>query len=183
MNLEIHLKYSKALYECSITANKENKIFEEVNYIKNVFNENTELYNIFISKFITPTKKIKLIEKIFKGKIDEIIVNFLIILIKNKKELFLLPIISSYIDLYYKKNNFLEVKVITSQLVSDEFYNNLKIKLERVLKKNILLKKEINEKIIGGLIIQFNGKEYDYSIKRHFEKIKDKIVSKELYRL
>lgn len=83
-------------------------------------------------------------------------------------------------DLLEKIKDIEVVRIILAFNPSMKFVSELKNDIEKLLNKNILIDININKEIIGGIIIDYNGKYTDISLakelKEMFQKKKENIL-------
>lgn len=154
--------YAKALLE--LTSGQENEIIEYLDTILNIVFQDQEIKNFFLNPAINRSYKIQTIKKIFSSEMPEILVNFLCVL-ANKERLDLLPIINEIYKYYYdQKNNILPIKVITAFEIDTDYKKYIQSVLDQYFNKKTDITFVVRPQIIGGIIIQAEGKEIDNSI-------------------
>ncbi len=154
--------YAKALLE--LTYGQEEEIIEYLDQIQKVLYNDHEIKNFFLNPAINRNLKIETIKKVFSNYVPEILVNFLNVLAK-KERLDLFPAIQEIYKYYYdQKNNILFVKVITAIELDSNFKKYIQEVLEQYFKKKTDIGFIVKPEIIGGIIIQAEGREIDNSI-------------------
>ncbi|MDE5859568.1 MAG: F0F1 ATP synthase subunit delta, partial [Oscillospiraceae bacterium] len=76
---------------------------------------------------------------------------------------------------WYEMKNIAEVKVTTSTPLSDGLRSKLKAKLEAVYKKTVILTENIDESIMGGIVINYGNTMLDGSVKAKLEAVQKQI--------
>ena len=135
--------YVNSLYQVSQEENLEKILFDQICFVQDIFNKNLDLVNVLKVPTINKLEKTKIIDEIFKNKLNIYIINFIKILINNNRISLIFKIIDKYKKLYYKKNNIKLIKIISA------------IDLDDLEKKDIILKSEklFNKKIIADFIV------------------------------
>ncbi len=173
-NSRISVRYAKALFSLAIEDSKADKVNKDAK----LFMEACDIPDFKLAlenPVILPSKKMKIFEAIFKGKVDELSLKFLNLLTKNGREEFLKDISRNYLSLYRKHYG------INSVVLTTAFQINKKLKSEiiQILKKRfdteIELNEIIDEKIVGGFIIKVEDKLIDASIKGKLKKLKSEL--------
>lgn len=109
-------------------------------------------------------------------EIKEIINNFFKFL--NQKSLFKLTdrIIEKYIEIYNKNEGIMPVEVKSSKQLSSQEESAIKEKVKTITQADkIELNNVVNPEMIGGVILNFDNKVIDLSIKNYLNKLKNKI--------
>lgn len=81
-------------------------------------------------------------------------------------KLALLPVIAkTYCDFYRRQKGEYEVTLISAQDITQTQEDNLIKKLEPHFKKKIFINKKIQESLLAGFVLEFDGKRIDLSLK------------------
>lgn len=169
--------YSNSLFQVSQEENIERLLFSQMSILKSIFNDNMQLIKILKVPTINKFEKREIIDKIFQNKFDIHIVNFIKILIDSNRISLLLKIIDYYKKLYYKKNNIVKVTVILAIELTDIEKEDIVLKCERLLGKQVIVDYIVDKTIIGGIIIKTIDCLYDMSIKNKLDNIKNSILN------
>ena len=75
-------------------------------------------------------------------------------------------------DVYYRKNNILQVVVQSAVKLTSKQESNLVSALEKHFNNKVVVNYKINPEILGGLVIECDSKMIDDSIKGKLDRIK-----------
>ncbi len=169
-------RYTKALLSIAKDHNAVETIASDLNNLIKVFEENQDISDFFTSAIIKITDKKEILEKSFKNKINDDLYKFLNVL-ADKNRLFILPEVNYLYNRHVaQENNILEVEVQTVIELDGNMKNLLKTKLEAKTNKVIKLKNIINKDIIGGVVLLYDGKVIDGSIKTQLKELQMQLV-------
>jgi F-type H+-transporting ATPase subunit delta len=116
--------------------------------------------------------KIKAVEGVTKGKISELTLAFLRLMINKTREAVLPEVITSFIQLYKNKKNIHTVKLTTATEVSEEVKKSIVNQVRKTSDmQNIELETIVNPDIIGGFVLQTGDKLVDASISYDLKEI------------
>ncbi|MCQ2957531.1 MAG: ATP synthase F1 subunit delta [Candidatus Gastranaerophilales bacterium] len=175
-NITLAQRYTKALLQTAKENNSVEKIGNDLKEIINSFTTNPDIADFFTSPVIKKEDKKEILEKSFKDKIDEKLYNFLNVL-ADKNRMFLLPDVEYlYNQMLKTEANIIEVEVQSVIELDDDMNNQLKTKLQNMTGKTIELKHKINKDIIGGVILSYDGKVIDGSIKTQLKKLQMQLI-------
>ena len=162
---QIAENYATALYEAAIADNSLEAVFNDCMRAEKVFSDIKELYilnNPELKKF----QKQEIVEQIAKKlKISKTLKNCLLILVENNRFAELKDVFSSFYKLYYKNQGIVEVLVQSVEPLTDKQQEKLELGLQKVLKQKTMIRYDINEDILGGLVVEFGSNRIDESIK------------------
>lgn len=168
--------YGFSLYELAKEEGLSDEILEDLTEITAVFKENPSYPKLLNSPYVKHEERIKILDEDFKGRINRYTLNFLKILSEKHKIGCLDECFDVYTDLYNKDNNIKIVKVTTAKPLSNELFGKLQSKLEKKTGARVILKTRVDEKCIGGIIIETDGMRKDLSIKSGLEELKKALI-------
>lgn len=173
----IRVRYAKALFELA----EENKVLDKVksdlDVINLCINESNEFRVFLESPLIKVSEKSRLTDEIFKGKIEKLSLDFMHLLIKNKREAFLFQICQYYIEEYKTKLGIKEAEIFTSTPLKEEYIKQIHEFISKKLKLNIELKSTVDPSMIGGFILRIEDQQINASIKSQLRKIKRELIN------
>lgn len=164
-------RYAKALLELSHSELFADKIYEDIKFILDTMEQSVELKGFLASPVVSVEDKKDVLQKIFNGKIDDSVLNFLLLLNENSRLEILEDIELSFKELLDEERNILNVAVTSAIELNEEQKNILKTKLENKFNKAVNSSYDINTDILGGLILKINDTVIDLSIKKRIENL------------
>ncbi len=157
-------------------AMKFDDILKDLNTINEITSQSKDLVQVMENPAIDDKTKYEIIDSVFSGQINNKIINFLKVLIDKKRFNELDNIIQAYSDELDKINNIKRVEVVSAVELTDEQIKKLTEKLQNKLQKNIIISREINKDIIGGLVIKIDDDVIDNSLKNKLESLSKNII-------
>lgn len=165
-------RYALALYEVAEERAKTEEFIKDLGDILNIINGNEELLELIRHPKLSTTKKKELFENIFRGKTDEEVLSFLLLLIEKNRLLNLKGIIEEIKKIHLERNQTLLALVKTVVPLLPDEKNDLIRKLELKYNKKIILNEEIDKDIIGGVYVRVGNDVIDGTIKTKFDEIR-----------
>ena len=137
--------------------------------------EDKDTFSFFTSNFIDGNVRVDVIRRVYENKISHEALNLLSILVE--KDLFnILPaIIVEYENLCNEFYDILSVRITIAKEL--EGIEELKRDIIKMVNKNVHFYIDINESIIGGIIVEIEDIIYDYSMKRLLNNVKDSLLA------
>lgn len=164
-------RYALALFEAGLDLEKTNEFKKELDFLKVVFEKEKKLLQILNHPKINKGEKRELIDKIFKERISQEMVNFLYILIDKRREGYILEIIDRYKELFNEHENIAKVVAVTAVPMEEKSKNRLQEVLSNKLEKKIELINEVDSTILGGVLLKLQNKQLDGTVKGQLESI------------
>lgn len=152
------------------------KISKDLNLIKEILEKSKDLQAVLINPVVSVDNKKEIIEKVFSGQIDVLIINFLKLLTDKNKFGIFEDVLEAYNKAIDSVNNIKKVSVTSAVTMPEDSKNRLKQKLEEKLKANVVLDLNINKDIIAGLVIKIDDNVIDMSLKHKLEDLSKSIT-------
>ena len=175
INNEAALKYSSALYELGKEKDSLILFQKELNQVWDLINTNQEFEQAFYHKRILPVDKKAIIKEVFTDQISNYVLNFISLLIDNRREQYIESILNHFNILVNKEEAIMKVEVITAVELPDNLKKQLMDKLNQLLDFKIILYPVVDPEIIGGMVLKFNDFIVDGSIKKSLNKLQENI--------
>lgn len=171
-------RYALALYEVAERRGKVEEYLQEGREIIELIKNNQEISKILKHPEISTSKKKKIFIEIFKGKINEELLSFILLLIEKDRILHMEEKFREMEKIHLEKQNILVANVKTVVPLNDNQRKKIVEKLEKKYNKRIILKEKIDKALIGGVYVRVGDDVIDGSIKSKFEEIKKVVLNK-----
>lgn len=166
-------RYALALYEVAEEKNKVEEFLKDLRTICDLIENNKDFYEVIKHPQISTKKKKQTFINIFKGKIDDELLSFLLILIEKDRILFLREKLREMEKINLEKNNTLLAKVKTAVPLLDDELNELKENLQKKYNKKIIITAEVDKSLLGGVYVRVGNDVIDGTVKSKLNEIKD----------
>ncbi|MFW5944162.1 MAG: ATP synthase F1 subunit delta [Bacteroidota bacterium] len=169
----ITLRYAKALYLQAEEEHVEEEVLNDIRLIRKTFTENAELDEAIHYPFIYPSKKEKILNKLFGDRIQPLTLRFLFLIMENKRDQYIRNILRNFVDLYNEKQGIKTVSLVTAVKLGDKEKEAVKNLIKKYFyAQKIDFSERIDKEIIGGFIIQIEDQLLDASVIRQLNKLK-----------
>lgn len=172
-------RYALALYKVAEEKNKVDEYLQDLREICDIIDNNKELKAVIEYPQISTKQKKRIFIDIFKGKIDEELLSFLLILIEKGRILYLKEKLNQFEQINLEKKNVVIAQVKSVIEMTDEQTSTLKSKLEKMYNKTVIIKHEIDKSIIGGLYVRVGNDVIDGSIKSKLDDMRALMLKRE----
>lgn len=172
-------RYAKSLKELAIQKNQLDEVNKDIRRIHQALKSNRDLVQMLRNPIIHADKKQKVIDKIF-GELHPITKGFLHLAVSKHREEHLPEFTQSFIEQYNKVKNITPVKVTTAVPMDNAMLEQISALLKKDTEVGTAeLQNVVDEKIIGGFVLQYSDKMFDSSVSRALNIIDDDFADNE----
>lgn len=162
-NPRLATRYAKSLLDLSQEQQSLEATYADMLTIKEMCSGNRDFVQLLKSPVVNPTTKKKIVTAVTEGKIGTLVAAFAQLLITKTREANLPEIADAFILQYKALKGIQSVKLTTAEPISQESKNAILAKMNN-LGNSIELEAVVDEKIIGGFILQTGDNLVDVSI-------------------
>ena len=164
-------RYAEALFKVAIELNKLNEFKEEIIFVSDVFEENERLKVIFEHPRLSKDEKKDILNELFKDKVSTEVLNLCYIMVDKGRSKHIKNVSEELNKLANKEQGIVEAKAITAIAMTEEEKENLEKTLSKKLAKQVNLSNAIDTSIVGGVVVEVEGKRIDGSVKGKLDDI------------
>lgn len=170
----IYKEYAEALFILARECGEEKKVLSELEGVCEVFLENSEYMDFISCPSIPYTERTDALAEAFVD-LSEHALSFLCILCERGRIRELFDCVKEYKRLFDALSNTKTAQVYTSVAMTDEEKKRLTQKLEKKYNCTVSLECHIDESLLGGVVIELDGRVLDGSVKSQLHQLKDVI--------
>lgn len=169
-------RYAKALFELARESGQEESIVDELERFLATSTE-SRLGAVLSNPGFTLDSRKKILLQVAKTlQLSSTTEHFLSLLLDRDRLACVPAIIASYRHLLNQAKGRVDAKVTAAEALGSVVIERLRDSLGRLSGKEVVLEEETNPELIGGLLVEFQGKIYDGSVRTQLEKMKQRIA-------
>ncbi|MBY0476925.1 MAG: ATP synthase F1 subunit delta [Chitinophagaceae bacterium] len=174
-------RYAKSLVVLAQEQNQLDAVHTDMKYLQQVCKQSREFTNLLRSPVINADIKEKIVKEVISKNISELSAAFIHLLVRKGRERNLPEIAVAFIEQYNEINEIHTIKLTTVSVASEELKAAIiqKVKADTAIQK-IELETVVDEAIIGGFQLEYNGNLIDATIARDLRDIQ-KQFEKNIY--
>ena len=172
---KISVRYAKALFLSALEGKNLDTVIKDIELLNTSFQ--VDGFNEMLeSPVIKTSEKKKLVDAVYSKSISELSLNFLHLIITNKRESYLEGILRNFTGLYRDHKGIKNAELTIPLEVSDDYKKKFLNLLEQVFDAKIELNSIINPDIIGGFILKVDDEQFDASVSSSLAKMKKNLL-------
>lgn len=170
----VNKEYPEALFKLAYEEKCTKQVWESLETAAKAFEENPAFMDLLSSPAIPMTDRLEVIQKAF-GDLHKYVLYFLKILCKNALISTFFHCVEEYDALLEKAGNFSTAVVTSAVELTSKEQTDLAVKLSKICGHTVVVEQRIDSTILGGIIIEVDGKIIDTSIKSRLKEVKEVI--------
>ena len=170
---QLYKEYARALFVLSLEEGKTDEYASDLKIIEDALDTNPGFSDLLTSPAIKLSERLDMIDKVFSQSVSRYVLSFIKLMCEKKRLVCLKECIEEYRGLReeFKKISF--VKVVSAVELSEDEKNRLVSKLEKTSGKNVNAEFVVDQSILGGIIVETDGKILDGSLKYKLKDVKE----------
>jgi len=176
----INVRYAKAFFATAKEKNLLGKLKDDIQMILEVCSTSKDFILLLESPIVKTSKKSALIKSIFEGKVEELTLNFLLLIAQNKREVYIPGICRNFLNMTREDQNIKSAVLTTATEVNAATLKKIKDLLGKELNATIELTAQVNPDILGGMVLRLDDKQYDASVATQLKKVKQTLLETEI---
>jgi F-type H+-transporting ATPase subunit delta len=173
---EIARVYAEALFGVAKKAGKLDEIRDELAEFTRALEENRDLAVFFFSPYFSSAEKREGIERTVSGASPEF-VNFLELLVEKHRMPVIFRVRRRFEDLWAEENKLLDVTVTSAVELDPEIAERVGKEIEKQTGRTVELTSEVDEGILGGLVLRVGDMVLDASVRNRLERLRKNIAA------
>ena len=165
--------YGQALYELARDEGLALRILGELNVLNASFAQEPVFVQLLASPTVPKQERCQIIDSSLRSQVHPYVLNFLKILTEKGYIRHFDRCCIAFKRQYNQANGIMEVTAVTSAPLSDALRQKLEAKLSTVTGKTIDLSCRVDPGILGGVRLDWDGKQLDGTVRRRLDDIRD----------
>jgi len=176
LNLAVARRYARALFELAQEKGQIDQVDRELGLVVAMIDTNPQFKAVMSDVLLAPEVKTDLVRKLFEGKLSPLVTNFLLVVIRKRRESYFQLMYRSFVDLANEARGIVEVEVRSAVPLPDETVQTLEQKLVVRLGKQVKFQTQVAPELIGGLVVRVGDQLMDGSIKTRLQRMRDRLI-------
>lgn len=157
--------YAQAIFELARRGDVVDGVGSDLDLLAGVGAASEGFDKFIASPFISNEDRKEIITRTFSGKLGDLTMDFLMVVIEHNRMMFLSEITAAYNRLWDVSRGCRQVRVAVSEKLSPHEAEKLLQQIESALKSKVNLEFAVDPLLIGGIVIRYDDKVVDNSIR------------------
>lgn len=170
-------RYSAALFAVAQDADAVESVVREVDAVVTALESDTALQEFFRSPVIDRAHKTRILQASLHGRVGEIVENFLILLVRKRRENLLRTIARQMHELLDAAAGRSVATIATPTALGPSELAELARRLSHVYKRTIVPDAKVAPELLGGIIMQVGDRYVDGSVSGKLEEVRRHLLA------
>ncbi len=168
--------YAEALFDVGKDKGKLDALREQLAQFADAVDGNRELQVFFFSPYFSSAEKVDGVKRAVSGAEPELL-NFLELLIEKQRMPEIFRIRREFDELWKQENRRIDVTVTSAVELDPAVISRIGEEIERQTGDKVDLSSEVDDEILGGIVLQVGNMVLDASIRSRLEKLRKSVAS------
>ncbi len=176
--------YAEALLNAAERRGQTQEVSDELDaLVGQVFPATRDFEAFLSSRAISREAKPPVIERALRGRVSDVLLNFLLVLNRHERLDLLRAIRAAYRDLWDERARRVRAHVRTAAPLAEDQNERLRQELRRAFRREPVLETRVDPDLIGGLVVQVGDYLYDGSVRSRLTEIRNQLIERSSYEI
>lgn len=171
-------RYAKALFDVALERKLLEKARGELHDFVSRLEENPELSYFLRSPERSRAEKRQLVERAMQDRYSNIFFNFLVLLINKGRIALYREVQQAFNELYDRHHRKVRALAVTAMPMAKSELETLQSDLAQALNRVLEIENRVDPAIVGGIVLNIEGKILDGSVRRQLERLREVVASR-----
>ena len=172
---EIAAVYARSLFEVASEQDKLDLVREQLHQFADALEQTRELQVFFFSPYFSTAEKKDGLDRALSDA-DEVVVNFLKLLIENHRTPVIFRVRREFNRLWQEENKLLPVQVTSAVELDEATVKQIGDRIAQQTGRKIELSATVEPEIIGGIVVRVGNSILDASIRNRLEQLRKQVA-------
>lgn len=158
--------YAEALFQLCDARGELERANREVEVLRSLFGGDPSLRVFLESPNVRSADRERAFERAFRGRLSDAVLNFLLLVVRRGRQFFFLDMLDEFRALHDAKLGIVHARALSAVPMTRETLESLRVRLEGTLGKRVILEDVVDEEILGGFLVRFDGSVADASLRK-----------------
>ena len=160
----ISIRYAKALMLTGTGNQCLDELKADMELISATISDNPLFRQILDNPVIKPQQKRLIMSELLEKRIHPLSLNFIYLLIRNRRETQLADIARDFVAMYEKSKGIMRAHVVSAADLDETSKKRLRQQLNVLFKAEVQMTAGTNPELIGGFVLRAGDRQYDASL-------------------
>lgn len=171
-------RYAQALYELGIEQGNLASLTDEIRRVSTTYDASSELRAVLNNPVVDDTARLAILQDVLDRLSVGIITKNTVKLLAERRRLLVLPYLSRALErLSDERAGVVRATVTTAAQLPESYFSKLKEQLEASLGKKVLLERQLDPSLLGGVVTRIGDRVIDGSLRTRLQRMRQTLLT------
>ncbi|MCS6950249.1 MAG: ATP synthase F1 subunit delta [bacterium] len=170
-------RYARALFNAAVQQQMVEEVGNSFRELLHTLEEQPALRQLLLNPLMARERKQQLVQQALAGKVHPLLVSLLNVMIRKRRENVLEEVFHEYGKLYDEHLGILRVQAISARPIDELQERALVRSLEQRTGKTVVLDKQVDPSLIGGIVVRIGDTVIDGSVHGQLQRLRHYLLN------
>jgi F-type H+-transporting ATPase subunit delta len=151
-------RYANALFELSVESDSLEEDLKQAILVRETF-KSVDVQGFLVNPDVPDAAKQQLFHNAFSGKISQRLMGFLFLMVRKKREMLIVPVLTEYIERVNRRLGRIEAKVVSAKALTEKQIEAIRTVLSQKIERQVEVNTTVDPDVLGGfyILVIYNG--------------------------
>lgn len=164
--------YAQGLYALASEENLTKQILDQLNVLEKTVGQEQEYLRLLSTPALSKEERCQILDRAFRDKVHIYVLNFMKLLTEKGYIRHFSQCCRAYRQQYNDEHGILPVRAVSAVALTPEQCERLSKKLEKLTGKTVCLENCVDERVLGGVRLDYDGMRIDGTVKNRLDSVR-----------
>lgn len=170
--------WADSIFALAAAASQEDELLAELDDLVALLDAERDIDGLLASPLVDDEAKRRLLEKAFRGRLTDLLVDALQVLREKGRLGLVRPVAEEYRAEWMRRRNRVEVEVTSAVPLGDDLRQELKFAVAERTNRHPVLKERVDPSILGGIVVLIGDDKFDSSVARELARLEEALLAR-----
>lgn len=175
--MSVAKRYAKAIFELALEQGRLEAIGADLALVRETLVQNPDWQAWLANPQVAVADKQEAVRRTYGDKVAPEVVQLLSIMLKNKRATRIVAVVDEYRVLLDEHQGIVHAHVSSAFPLTEAEEANITASFEKLTGKSVVLHKEVDPELIGGILVRIGDRLYDGSVRGLLQRLEKRLVT------
>jgi len=170
-------RYAKAMFELALEQGRLDAVAADLTLVRDSLEQNAQWREWLANPQVPMQNKQEAVRQLYGEKVAPEALHLLLVLLKNRRATLIGQVINNYLDLMDEHKGVVHAQVASAFPLTEAEEAGIAASLEKLTGKTVVLHKEVDPELIGGILVRIGDRLYDGSVRGLLQRLEKRLVT------
>ena len=175
--MSVAKRYAKAIFELALEQGRLEAIGADLSLVRDTLTQNPDWQAWLANPQVAASDKQEALRQVYGEKVSPEVLQLLSIMLKNRRTTLIVAVADEFKALLDEHQGVVHAQVSSAFPLTEAEEAGLAAALEKLTGKSVVLHKEVDPELIGGVLVRIGDRLYDGSVRGLLQRLEKRLVT------